>query len=48
MPNAYTRIYIQMVFSPRGRENVITLKHQQTIVAIYCDTIRNVPKTINN
>lgn len=31
MANTYTRIYLQLVFSPMGRENIIPLKHKEEL-----------------
>jgi REP-associated tyrosine transposase len=31
MANTYTRIYLQLVFSPLGRENVIPKKHKEEL-----------------
>lgn len=31
MANTYTQIYLQLVFSPRGHENVIPLKHKEEL-----------------
>jgi REP element-mobilizing transposase RayT len=38
MANAYTRIYIQLVFSPFGRENIIPVKHKEELHK-YCTGI---------
>jgi REP element-mobilizing transposase RayT len=31
MANTYTQIYLQLVFSPLGRENIIHLKHKEEL-----------------
>lgn len=31
MANTYTRIYLHLVFSPMGRENVISVKHKEEL-----------------
>lgn len=31
MANTYTRIYLQLVFSPFGRENIIPVKHKEEL-----------------
>jgi putative transposase len=41
MANAYTRIYIHLVFSPMGRENVIPVKHQEEMQKYTTGIIQN-------
>ena len=31
MANVYTKIYLQLVFTPQGRENVIPVKHKEEL-----------------
>ena len=31
MANTYTQIYLQLVFTPEGRENVIPVKHKEEL-----------------
>jgi len=41
MANVYTRIYIQLVFSPVNRENVLPVKHQEELQQYTTGIIRN-------
>jgi putative transposase len=41
MANTYTRIYLHMVFSPWGRENVIPLKHKEELHKYTTGIIQN-------
>jgi putative transposase len=41
MANTYTRIYLQLVFSPKGRENVIPLKHKEELQKYTTGIIQN-------
>jgi REP element-mobilizing transposase RayT len=41
MANVYTKIYIQLVFTPRGRENVIPVKHQEELQKYTTGIIQN-------
>lgn len=41
MANTYTRIYIQLVFSPLGRENAIPVKHQEELQKYSTGVIQN-------
>jgi len=41
MANTYTRIYLQLVFSPIGRENVIPLKHKEELQKYTTGIIQN-------
>jgi putative transposase len=41
MANVYTQIYIQLVFSPLGRENVIPVKHQEELQKYTTGIIQN-------
>ena len=45
MANVYTQIYIQLVFSPMGRENIIPVKHQEELQKYTTGIIQN--KNIN-
>ena len=41
MANTYTRIYLQLVFSPKRRENVIPVKHQEELQKYTTGIIQN-------
>jgi len=41
MANAYTRIYLQLVFSPLGHENVIPVKHKEELQKYTTGIIQN-------
>jgi len=41
MANVYTKIYIQLVFTPRGRANVIPVKHQEELQKYTTGIIQN-------
>jgi len=41
MANAYTKIYLQIVFSPMGRENVIPVKHSEELQKYTTGIIQN-------
>jgi len=41
MANTYTQIYLQLVFSPIGRENVISLKYQEELQKYTTGIIQN-------
>ncbi len=41
MANAYTKIYLQLVFSPRGRENIIPVKHKEELNKYTTGIIQN-------
>lgn len=41
MANTYTQIYLQLVFSPLGRENVIPVKHKEEFVRYITGIIQN-------
>jgi putative transposase len=41
MANTYTRIYLQLVFSPMRRENVIPVKHQEELQKYTTGIIQN-------
>jgi REP element-mobilizing transposase RayT len=38
MANSYTRLYVQLVFSPSGRENILPVKHKEELHK-YCTGI---------
>ena len=41
MANIYTKIYLQLVFSPHGRENVIPVKHNEELQKYTTGIIQN-------
>jgi REP element-mobilizing transposase RayT len=41
MANTYTKIYLQLVFSPLGRENVFPVKHKEEIQKYTTGIIQN-------
>jgi putative transposase len=41
MANTYTRIYLHLVFSPMGRENVIPFKHKEELQQYTTGIIQN-------
>ena len=41
MANTYTQIYLHLVFSPMGRENVISLKYQEELQKYTTGIIQN-------
>jgi putative transposase len=41
MANTYTRIYLQLVFSPMGHENVIPVKHKEELHKYTTGIIQN-------
>jgi putative transposase len=41
MANTYTQIYLQLVFSPKGRENVISPKHKEELQKYTTGIIQN-------
>jgi REP element-mobilizing transposase RayT len=41
MANTYTQIYLQLVFSPRGHENVIPVKHKEVLQKYTTGIIQN-------
>lgn len=41
MANTYSRIYLQLVFSPKRRENVIPVKHQEELQKYTTGVIQN-------
>jgi len=41
MANTYTRIYLQLVFSPMGRENAISIKHKEELHKYTTGIIQN-------
>jgi len=41
MANPYTQIYLQLVFSPRGHENVIPVKHKEELQKYTTGIIQN-------
>lgn len=41
MANAYTKIYLHLVFSPMGRENVIPVNHQEELQKFPTGIIQN-------
>jgi len=41
MANVYTKIYIQLVFSPMGRENIIPINHQEELQKYTTGIIQN-------
>jgi putative transposase len=41
MANVYTRIYLQLVFTPQGRENVIPVKHNEELQKYTTGIIQN-------
>jgi len=41
MANAYTKIYLQLVFTPKGRENVIPVKHKEELQKYATGIIQN-------
>lgn len=41
MANTYTRIYLQLVFSPRGRKNAIPVKHKEELQKYTTGIIQN-------
>jgi putative transposase len=41
MANTYTQIYIQLVFSPLGRENIIQQKHKEELQKYTTGIIQN-------
>lgn len=41
MANTYTKIYLQLVFSPSGRENVIPVKHKEELQMYTTGIIQN-------
>ena len=41
MANTYTQIYLQLVFSPLGRENIIPQKHKEELQKYTTGIIQN-------
>lgn len=41
MANSYTQIYLQLVFSPKGHENVIPVKHKEELQKYTTGIIQN-------
>jgi putative transposase len=41
MANTYSQIYLQLVFSPKGRENTIPLKHREELQKYTTGIIQN-------
>lgn len=41
MANTYTRIYLQLVFSPKGRENIIPVKHKEELQKYTTGIVQN-------
>ena len=41
MANTYTKIYLQLVFTPKGRENVIPVKHKEELQKYTTGIIQN-------
>lgn len=41
MANTYTQIYLHLVFSPKGRENVIPVKHKEELQKYTTGIIQN-------
>jgi putative transposase len=41
MANTYTRIYLQLVFSPMGHENIIPIKHKEELHKYSTGIIQN-------
>lgn len=41
MANTYTQIYLQLVFSPLGRENIIPVKHKEELQKYTTGIIQN-------
>jgi putative transposase len=41
MANTYTQIYLQLVFTPEGRENVIPVKHKEELQKYTTGIIQN-------
>jgi putative transposase len=41
MANTYTKIYLQLVFTPEGRENVIPVKHKEELQKYTTGIIQN-------
>ena len=41
MANVYTQIYLQLVFTPQGRENVIPVKHKEELQKYTTGIIQN-------
>jgi putative transposase len=41
MANTYTQIYLQLVFSPLGRENIIPVKHKEELHKYITGVIQN-------
>jgi putative transposase len=41
MANTYTRIYLHLVFSPKGRENIIPIKHKEELQKYTTGIIQN-------
>jgi putative transposase len=41
MANTYTQIYLQIVFTPKGRENVIPVKHKEELQKYTTGIIHN-------
>jgi putative transposase len=41
MANTYTRIYLQLVFSPKGHENIIPVKHKEELHKYTTGIIQN-------
>jgi putative transposase len=41
MANTYTQIYLQLVFTPEGRENVIPVKHKEELQKYTSGIIQN-------
>lgn len=41
MANTYTQIYLQLVFTPKGRENVIPVKHKEELQKYTTGIIQN-------
>jgi len=41
MANTYTQIYLQLVFSPLGHENVVPVKHKEELHKYITGIIQN-------
>jgi len=41
MANTFTKIYLQLVFSPRGHENVIPVRHKEELQKYTTGIIQN-------
>ena len=41
MANSYTKIYLQLVFTPEGRENIIPVKHKEELQKYTTGIIQN-------